>query len=112
MFSRFFIERPIFATVVSIVIVILGVISIPTLPVESMPDITPPTVQVSTTFPGANAEVVEQSVATPLEQKVNGNKNLSDEEYLVTGVYGTAFQAFEGSFDRGRQWLIEVRKDF
>ena len=38
--------------------------------------------------------------------------NLSDEEYLVTGVYGTAFQAFEGSFDRGRQWLIEVRKDF
>ncbi len=38
--------------------------------------------------------------------------NLTDEEYLITGVYGTAFQAFEGSFDRGRQWLIEVRKDF
>ena len=39
-------------------------------------------------------------------------RNLTDEEYLVTGVYGTAFQAFEGMFDRGRQWALEVRKDF
>ena len=39
-------------------------------------------------------------------------RNLTDEEYLVTGVYGTAFQAFEGMFDRGRQWVLEVRKDF
>ena len=39
-------------------------------------------------------------------------RNLGDEEYLVTGVYGTAFQAYEGSYDRGRQWLIELRKDF
>jgi HAE1 family hydrophobic/amphiphilic exporter-1 len=75
-FSRFFIYRPVFALVISIVIVILGVISIPTLPVESMPDITPPTVQVSTVFPGANAQVVEQTVTTPIEQQVNGVEDM------------------------------------
>ncbi|MGW8282280.1 MAG: efflux RND transporter permease subunit [Gemmatimonadota bacterium] len=76
MFSRFFIYRPVFALVISIVVVILGTISIPTLPVESMPDITPPTVQVSTAFPGANAQVVEQTVTTPIEKEVNGVENM------------------------------------
>ncbi len=76
MFSRFFIYRPVFALVIAIVIVILGVISMPTLPVESMPDITPPTVKISTTFPGANAEVVEQTVTTPIEKEVNGVENM------------------------------------
>jgi HAE1 family hydrophobic/amphiphilic exporter-1 len=76
MFSRFFIYRPVFALVISIVVVILGTISIPTLPIESMPDITPPTVQVSTSFPGANAQVVEQTVTTPIEKEVNGVENM------------------------------------
>ena len=76
MFSRFFIYRPVFALVIAIVIVILGVISIPTLPVESMPDITPPTVSVSTTFPGASALVVEQTVTTPIEKEVNGVEDM------------------------------------
>ncbi len=76
MFSRFFIYRPVFALVISIVVVILGTISIPTLPVESMPDITPPTVEVSTTFPGAGAQVVEQTVTTPIEKEVNGVENM------------------------------------
>nr|MDP2482356.1 multidrug efflux RND transporter permease subunit [Candidatus Palauibacterales bacterium] len=76
MFSRFFIYRPVFALVISIVVIILGTISIPTLPVESMPDITPPTVQVSTKFPGANAEVVEQTVTTPIEKEVNGVQDM------------------------------------
>ncbi|MHC4921830.1 MAG: efflux RND transporter permease subunit [Planctomycetota bacterium] len=76
MFSRFFIYRPVFALVISIVIVLVGLISIPTLPVESMPDITPPTVKVSTTFPGANAQVVEQTVTTPIEQQVNGVEDM------------------------------------
>jgi len=76
MFSRFFIYRPVFALVISIVIVILGTISIPTLPIESMPDITPPTVEVSTVFPGANAQVVEQTVTTPIEKEVNGVENM------------------------------------
>ncbi|MCG3198267.1 MAG: Efflux pump membrane transporter BepE [bacterium] len=72
MFSRFFIDRPIFATVISIVIVIAGVVSIAFLPVAQYPEITPPTVQVSTIYPGANAGVVADTVAAPIEQEVNG----------------------------------------
>ena len=75
-FSIFFINRPVFALVISIVIIILGAISIPTLPIESMPDITPPTVEVKATYPGASADVVEETVATPIEQKVNGVENM------------------------------------
>ena len=74
--SRFFIYRPIFALVISIIIVMVGVISIPILPVESVPSITPPTVAVSATFPGANAEVVAETVAQPIEQQVNGVENM------------------------------------
>ena len=62
MFSRFFINRPIAACVISIVIMILGGVTIPQLPIEQTPDITPPTVVVSTTFPGASAEVVAETV--------------------------------------------------
>jgi HAE1 family hydrophobic/amphiphilic exporter-1 len=76
MFSRFFIYRPIFASVISIVIVLIGVLSIPLLPVESMPDITPPSVSVTTTFPGASASVVAETVAAPLEEKINGVENM------------------------------------
>jgi HAE1 family hydrophobic/amphiphilic exporter-1 len=76
MFSRFFIYRPIFASVISIVIVLLGVLSIPLLPVESMPDITPPSVQVSTSYPGAGASVVAESVTAPMEEKINGVENM------------------------------------
>jgi HAE1 family hydrophobic/amphiphilic exporter-1 len=76
MFSRFFIYRPIFASVISIVIVLVGVLSIPLLPVESMPDITPPSVSVTTSFPGASAAVVAETVAAPLEEKINGVENM------------------------------------
>jgi len=76
MFSKFFIYRPIFASVISIVIVLVGVLSIPLLPVESMPDITPPSVSVTTTFPGASAAVVAETVAAPLEEKINGVENM------------------------------------
>jgi HAE1 family hydrophobic/amphiphilic exporter-1 len=75
-FSSMFINRPIFAMVISIVIVLLGVLSIPLLPVSSMPDITPPTVKVTTSYPGANAEVVEETVTAPIEQQVNGVENM------------------------------------
>ncbi len=75
-FCTIFIHRPILAMVVSIVIVLLGVISIPLLPVASMPDITPPTVQVTTSYPGANAQVVEETVTSPIEQQVNGVENM------------------------------------
>src|SRR3954468_18566583 len=72
MLARFFIDRPIFAWVISIVIVIAGVVSAFTLPIAQYPEITPPTVQVSCTYPGANAQVVADTVAAPIEQQVNG----------------------------------------
>ncbi len=72
MFSAFFIDRPKFAFVISIVITLAGLISLFTLPVDQYPDITPPVVQVSASYPGANAQVVETTVAQPLEQQVNG----------------------------------------
>src|SRR3954470_22990825 len=72
MFSRFFINRPIFASVLSIVIVLAGGIALFTLPVAQYPEITPPTVEVSAYYPGANARVVADTVAAPIEQQVNG----------------------------------------
>jgi multidrug efflux pump subunit AcrB len=76
MITRFFIERPIFAWVVSIVIVLLGGVAAFTLPTAQYPNITPPTVQVTASYPGANAQVVADSVAAPIEQQVNGVENM------------------------------------
>ncbi len=72
MFSRFFIDRPVFATVVTIVITLAGLISAFILPVAQYPDITPPTVQVTCQFPGASAQVVSDTIAAPIEQQVVG----------------------------------------
>src|SRR5438034_1907309 len=72
MFSRFFIHRPIFASVLSIVIVLGGSVALFTLPVAQYPEIAPPTVEVSASYPGANAQVVADTVAAPIEQQVNG----------------------------------------
>ena len=76
MFSKFFIERPIFATVVSLVIVIAGLVSFGALPVAQYPEISPPTVEVKTTYPGANAVVLAETVAAPIEQEVNGVEDM------------------------------------
>jgi len=76
MFARFFIDRPIFAWVISIVIVIAGLASVITLPVAQYPEITPPTVTVTATYPGADARVVADTVAAPIEQQVNGVENM------------------------------------
>src|SRR4051812_17047926 len=70
--SRFFIDRPIFANVIAIVTIILGIVALRVLPVEQYPAITPPTVRVTTVYPGANAQVVADTVAVPIEQQVNG----------------------------------------
>jgi HAE1 family hydrophobic/amphiphilic exporter-1 len=72
MLSRFFIDRPIFASVISMVIVIAGAVSIFTLPVAQYPDITPPMVQVTAFYPGADPKVIADTVASPIEQEVNG----------------------------------------
>jgi HAE1 family hydrophobic/amphiphilic exporter-1 len=75
--SKFFINRPIVAIVISIVTVIVGAITIATLPVSLFPSIAPPEVQVQTTYVGADAQTVEQSVATPIEQQMSGVDNLN-----------------------------------
>lgn len=72
MFSKFFINRPIFATVLALLIVVAGLVTLNILPVAQFPEITPPTVQVSAFYPGANAETVAQTVGIPIEQQVNG----------------------------------------
>jgi len=76
MFSRFFIDRPIFATVLSVIITLAGGIAVFTLPITQYPEIAPPTVEVSTMYPGANAKVVADTVAAPIEQQVNGVEDM------------------------------------
>lgn len=74
---RTFIERPVLSTVISIIFVVLGIIGLATLPIEQYPDIAPPTVQVITVYPGANAEVVMNSVIIPLEEQINGVEGMT-----------------------------------
>jgi hydrophobic/amphiphilic exporter-1 (mainly G- bacteria), HAE1 family len=76
MFKRF-IERPVLSTVVSIILTLLGLLSLFTLPITLFPDIAPPTVQVTASYPGANAEVVARAVATPLEEAINGVEDMT-----------------------------------
>src|SRR5436189_6411166 len=95
MFSRFFIARPIFATVLSIIVTLGGAIALVALPVTQYPEITPPTVEVSTVYPGANAQVVADTVAAPIEQQVNGvegmmymsSQSTNDGNYALTVTF-------------------------
>ena len=74
--SRFFIDRPVFASVISVIIVLLGVFAYPTLPIAQYPEIAPPTITVTAIYPGASAEVIADTVATPLEQEINGVEDM------------------------------------
>ena len=74
--SHFFIERPVFAAVVAVLITLVGAIAFPTLPIAQYPDIVPPTVTISAGYPGASAETLADSVAAPIEQQVNGVENM------------------------------------
>jgi multidrug efflux pump len=76
MFSHIFIDRPIFATVLSVVIVIVGTVALTQLPIAQYPEVAPPTITVTANYPGANAKVVADTVATPIEQEVNGVENM------------------------------------
>src|SRR6476660_8077148 len=76
MFSKFFIEHPIFATVVSLIIVIAGLVAMKALPVAQYPTITPVQIQVTTTYPGADSKTVGDSVAAPIEAQINGVDNM------------------------------------
>jgi multidrug efflux pump subunit AcrB len=74
--SHFFIDRPIFATVLAAFITIIGAVAYFILPIAQYPEIAPPTIQITATYPGASAEVISQTVATPLEQQINGVENM------------------------------------
>jgi hydrophobic/amphiphilic exporter-1 (mainly G- bacteria), HAE1 family len=95
MFSRFFIERPIFANVIAILTMLIGGVTLVGLPIERYPDITPPTVLVSTTYPGADAKVLSDTVASLVEQEVNGVQGMlymnstcsSDGSYKLTVTF-------------------------
>src|SRR4051812_17087715 len=76
MFSHFFIDRPIFSTVLSVVIVIVGIVALSQLPIAQYPEVAPPTVSITATYPGASAKVVADTVAAPIEQEVNGVENM------------------------------------
>ncbi len=94
MLSKFFIDRPIFATVLAIIMVLVGLVTVKTLPIAQYPDITPPTVMVSASYPGADAETVAKTVAEPIEEQVNGvegmmymSSNSSDGSYSLTVTF-------------------------
>ncbi|MDZ4819661.1 MAG: multidrug efflux RND transporter permease subunit [Planctomycetota bacterium] len=76
MFARFFIDRPVFANVIALMTMLIGGVALYQLPIEQYPEITPPTVQVVATYPGANASVLADTVASPIEQQVNGVENM------------------------------------
>ena len=76
MFSAFFIKRPVFASVIAIIIVLAGVISMRSLPISEYPRVIPPQIVVSTSYQGASAETISKTVAAPLEEQINGAKDM------------------------------------
>lgn len=95
---RKFIERPILSSVISIIIVILGVLGLFSLPIEQYPDIAPPTIRVSASYTGANAETVLKSVVTPLEEQINGVENMT---YMASTASNDGTATIEVFFKQG-----------
>ena len=95
---RFFIDRPVFSGVISVVIVLMGVIAMKTLPVEQYPDIAPPTINVFATYPGANAETVQKAVIVPLEEAING---VEDMTYMTSTASNTGDASIMIYFKQG-----------
>ena len=93
-----FIDRPVLSTVVSIIIVILGVLGLETLPVTQYPDIAPPTVQVTATYPGANAQTILESVIIPIEEQING---VEDMTYMTSSASNSGSATITVFFEQG-----------
>jgi multidrug efflux pump len=98
MISRFFIDRPIFASVLSIIIVLVGLVAMRALPIAQYPQIVPPEVVVSATYPGASAQTIAETVAAPLEQQINGVENMI---YMRSTSTGSGTMSVSVSFEIG-----------
>ena len=93
-----FINRPVLSTVISIFIVILGILGLGSLPIEQYPDIAPPTISVSTSYTGANAQTVMNSVITPLEESINGVENMM---YMTSSASNDGMAQIQIYFKQG-----------
>jgi HAE1 family hydrophobic/amphiphilic exporter-1/multidrug efflux pump len=115
---NFFIDRPIFSTVLAIIITLAGGVALSTLPIARFPQITPPTIVVSTVFPGADAATIEQSVAAPIEQQVNGvphmiymdSKSANDGSYSLTVTFDVGTDQDIAAVDVQNQVSVAQRK--
>src|SRR3546814_13383339 len=96
--SSFFIERPIFASVISVCITLIGAFSYPQLPLSQYPEIAPPTISVQAFYPGATAETMAETVAAPLEQEINGVENML---YMTSSATSAGQAAITVTFKAG-----------
>src|SRR3954464_5674082 len=96
---NFFIRRPVFSIVCSLLVILAGAISIPTLPIAQFPELAPPTVSVGAFYTGANAQAVESAVTTPLESVINGVEGMT---YMTSASTNNGFSSITVTFEVGR----------